>query len=400
VLDAQELEKYADVLLWGLKTARSKEYKEGDIILIRFDRAALALAEVVHTKCLHWGMCVIPRMTCTTGMETSFYELAKDHQLEFIAPGDRELCENVNGSIYLHAPDSLTHLAHVDSARIGKAAVARKSLRDLLDEREQQGEFGWTLCLVPTKELARQARVSLSAYTRQVARACFLDMENPVAEWERIHSEAALLKDWLNGLHVSKFQITSGNMDLTVTPGDQRRWIGISGHNIPSFEMFLSPDWRGTEGLYFADQPSYRNGNYVKGVRLEFKRGEVVRADAEEGEAFIRSQIAMDKGARRVGEFSLTDRRFSRINRFMANTLFDENFGGKFGNCHLALGSSYADTFLGDVSTLDQDRKQELGFNDSALHWDLVNTEKKTVTAYLAGGGSVVLYKNGEFQRG
>ncbi len=400
MLDAQELEKYADVLLWGLKTARSKEYKEGDIILIRFDRAALALAEVVHTKCLHWGMCVIPRMTCTTGMETSFYELAKDHQLEFIAPGDRELCENVNGSIYLHAPDSLTHLAHVDSARIGKAAVARKSLRDLLDEREQQGEFGWTLCLVPTKELARQARVSLSAYTRQVARACFLDMENPVAEWERIHSEAALLKDWLNGLHVSKFQITSGNMDLTVTPGDQRRWIGISGHNIPSFEMFLSPDWRGTEGLYFADQPSYRNGNYVKGVRLEFKRGEVVRADAEEGEAFIRSQIAMDKGARRVGEFSLTDRRFSRINRFMANTLFDENFGGKFGNCHLALGSSYADTFLGDVSTLDQDRKQELGFNDSALHWDLVNTEKKTVTAYLAGGGSVVLYKNGEFQRG
>ncbi len=94
----------------------------------------------------------------------------------------------------------------------------------------------------------------------------------------------------------------------------------------------------------------------------------------------------MDRGASRLGEFSLTDKRFSKINQFMANTLFDENFGGSWGNCHVALGASYADTYSGDVKSLTKEKKTHLGFNDSALHWDLVNTEKKRVVAHLADG--------------
>ena len=94
----------------------------------------------------------------------------------------------------------------------------------------------------------------------------------------------------------------------------------------------------------------------------------------------------MDRGASRTGEFSLTDKRFSKIDRFMANTLFDENHGGKFGNCHIALGASYSDAYAGDKAELSKNLKKRLGFNDSALHWDLVNTEKKRVVAHLAGG--------------
>jgi hypothetical protein len=174
--------------------------------------------------------------------------------------------------------------------------------------------------------------------------------------------------------------IESEHCDLSVTPGLSRRWLGVSGHNIPSFEVFLSPDWRGTEGVYYADQPSYRSGNRVAGVRLEFQAGIVTRATAEEGQEFVRKQLAMDEGASRLGEFSLTDRRHSRINAFMASTLFDENYGGEHGNCHVAVGASYSDTLLGDQAELDEAKKRELGFNDSALHWDLVNTEDKTVT--------------------
>jgi len=88
----------------------------------------------------------------------------------------------------------------------------------------------------------------------------------------------------------------------------------------------------------------------------------------------------------RLGEFSLTDKRFSKINRFMASTLFDENFGGRWGNCHVALGASYADTYSGDVQSLNKEKKARLGFNDSALHWDIVNTENKRVTAHLKNG--------------
>jgi len=82
----------------------------------------------------------------------------------------------------------------------------------------------------------------------------------------------------------------------------------------------------------------------------------------------------------------------------MANTLYDENYGGRFGNCHLAVGSSYADTYDGDPSELTREAKKKLGFNDSALHWDLVNTEKKTVTAYSNDGGRAVIYDNGMFR--
>ena len=202
----------------------------------------------------------------------------------------------------------------------------------------------------------------------------------------------------MNSMDVKYYNIESENIDLKIKPGKQRRWIGISGHNIPSFEIFISPDWRGTEGSYYADQPSFRNGNYIKGVKLIFKKGSAVKIVAKRGRQFVEKLLSMDIGASRVGEFSLTDKRFSRINRFMANTLYDENYGGRYGNCHLAVGSSYSDTYDGDPKELTKEKKKKLGFNDSALHWDLVNTEKKCVTACLKDGKRVVVYENGMFR--
>ena len=107
--------------------------------------------------------------------------------------------------------------------------------------------------------------------------------------------------------------------------------------------------------------------------------------------------ISLDKGAAQIGEFSLTDKRFSRINKFMADTLFDENFGGNFGNSHIALGASFADTFTGNQAKLNKALKQKLGFNDSALHWDLVNTEDKLVTSTLKNGKHLTIYESGIF---
>jgi len=196
---------------------------------------------------------------------------------------------------------------------------------------------------------------------------------------------------------ISRIHIESENVDLEMTLGEKRRWIGLSGHNIPSFEIFLSPDWRGTKGVYYANQPSFRSGNYVDGVRLEFKKGSAVVISAERGEKFLKNQLSMDSGANKAGEFSLTDKRFSRIKTFMANTLYDENYGGKYGNCHVALGSSYTDTYAGNPAGLTGALKKKLGFNDSALHWDLVNTERKRVSAQLKSGQKITLYENGKF---
>ena len=131
---------------------------------------------------------------------------------------------------------------------------------------------------------------------------------------------------------------------------------------------------------------------------MTFEKGSAVKIGAKKGRKFVIEQLSMDRGASRVGEFSLTDRRFSRINRFMANTLYDENFGGRYGNCHLAVGASYTDSYDGDPARLTEAMKRKLGFNDSALHWDLVNTGKKRVTAYLENGGKKVIYEDGVFK--
>jgi aminopeptidase len=397
MLEPRHLEKYADVLIWGLKTARIKKFKKGDVVLIRYDMEALPLAEVLYARLLDMGLYPVQRMALSPKMEHDFYILSNTNQLTLKAPGEEELFSNLNGGIYLRAPSSITHLSDVRPDKIGKAAVAKKYLNDILDRREAEGEFGWTLCIYPTDELASHAGLTLEKYSEQIIRACSLTKADPVSWWKTIYQEAQIIKKWLNSMKVNYYNVESANVDLKVAPGQRRKWVGISGHNIPSFELFLSPDWRGTEGKYYADQPTYRSGNYVKGIRLEFKGGSVVKANAEEGEDFLKKQIRMDSGAGKLGEFSLTDRRFSKISTFMANTLYDENYGGTSGNCHIALGASYSDTYAGDPKELSIEKKKEYGFNDSALHWDLVNTEKKRVTAHLSSGKPYIIYENGKF---
>jgi aminopeptidase len=397
-LTEKHLARYADVLLWGLKTARVRKYRKNDIVLIRFDPAAVRLAEILQNRILDMGMHAILRMGLTSTMEENFYKKSGRRQLVFQTPGERELCESLNGSIFLHAPESLTHLSMIDPKKIGRAAVSRKPLREILEKREEAGEFGWTLCTLPTEELAKQAGLPIATYTKQIIKACYLDRRDPVSEWKSVYRRAGAVKKWLNSMDVSCYHIESERCDLKIRPGKMRKWIGISGHNIPSFELFISPDWRETEGRYWANQPSFRSGNYVESVLLTFEKGRVIRAKAGKGEDFVVKQISMDRGASRVGEFSLTDRRFSRIDRFMADTLFDENFGGRYGNCHIALGASYSDTYAGNATELTKEMKRRLGFNDSALHWDLVNTEDKTVTARLASGKSMIIYEKGLFR--
>ena len=397
MLTDTHLNRYADTLIWGLETARINPFHKQDMVLIRYDSLALPLAEILYARILEMGLNPVQRCTVTSRMEKSFYQLSNSRQLIFQPPGEREFYDNLSGSIYLHAPESITHLSEADPKKIGRAAVARKFIRDILNKREEMGDFGWTLCMLPTTELARHANLSIDEYTRQIVNACFLDHASPVAEWQSIYEQSRVIKTWLNRLNVQYFHVESSHVDLKITPGEQRKWIGITGHNIPSFELFISPDWRGTQGVYFANQPSYRNGNYVENVRLEFKDGIAIKIGAQKGEFFVKNQLAMDKGASRLGEFSLTDKRFSKIDRFMANTLFDENFGGAHGNCHVALGSSYTDTYSGNSAELTERLKKKLGFNDSALHWDLVNTEQKKVSAHLKTGEKITIYEDGQF---
>lgn len=399
MLTNSQIQKYADVLIWALRAARRNgTFKKYDSVLLRSDMAASALAKAVYRKLLEQRYNVLLRWTAPEDFTTDFYQVADDKQLAYVPQGEQEIQGHINGLIALHAPQDLTHLKKIDPSRLAKSALARKPIREILDLREQKGLFSWTLCNYPTEELAKRAGLSVKEYANQIARACFLNEKDPVKKWEEVTRQINEIGKWLSVMPIKTIRVQTKNMDFEVLLGEKRKFIAGGGCNIPSFEIFTSPDWRGTRGIYFADLSSYRNGNYVKGVKLEFKNGRVIKADAQEGAEFVRKMLAMDKGASQIGEFSLTDRRFSKITKFMADILYDENFGGKYGNCHVAVGASYADTFAGPQAKLDKKMKEKLGFNDSSLHWDLINTEDKLVTATLKDGSKRKIYEKGQFK--
>ena len=392
-----QLEKYADVLIWGLKTARP-DFKKYDSILIRCGIEGRELGEKVHAKLVKAGYNVVFRFLPSPLLERDFYEFSDEKQRAFIAAGDKEFYNALNGNIYINAPVCLTHLKGIDTSRQSQVAIARKPILDIMNQREAHGRFGWTLCTYPTGELSKLARMSIKEYADQIAKACFLDEKDPVKKWAEIYRNSMAIKKWLFSLKIDTIRTESRSMDFEVKLGEMRRFLGVSGHNIPSFEIFTSPDWRGTKGVYFANLPAYRGGNYVENIRLEFKEGRAVKIAAEKGADYVKKIMATDTGASRLGEYSLTDKRFSHIDKFMADTLFDENHGGKHGNCHVAIGNSYADTYAGDVSKLTRETKAKLGYNDSAVHWDLINTEDKKVTATRKNGKKVTIYEKGQFK--
>ena len=392
------LKKYADVMIFALKSARrGGSFKKGDNIVINYDMPALPLAEEIYSKLILEGYNVFPRPYLTENMNRIFFKSGTENQLKFVPEWEKVFTANLNGLIALRAPQNLKNLKDIDAKRLGLAAIAKKPLRDIMDEREQKGLFSWTLCNFPTEGLAAQASLSFKEYENQISKACFLNDKNPVKKCAEVMFEIDEVSKRLSSLPIDIIRTQSAYMNLEISLGENRKFVSGGGCNIPSFEIFTSPDWRGTKGIYFSDLMSFRNGNYVKGITLEFKAGRVIKAHAEKGEEFLKKMLSLDRGAAQVGEYSLTDTRFSKIDRFMADTLFDENFGGRYGNSHIALGASYADTFCKDIAKLTPQLKKELGFNQSALHWDLVNTQDKLVTVKLKNGKKVTVYEKGRF---
>jgi aminopeptidase len=246
--------------------------------------------------------------------------------------------------------------------------------------------------------MAKEAGLSEKTYWDQIVKACFLDEADPIKRWKQVYKEIESYRSKLNKLspRIDRLHAVGPDMDLWIRLGEKRAWHAGSGRNIPSFEIFTSPDWRGTNGWIRFNQPLYRYGNRIDGIEIEFKDGLVVKAKAKTNEKLLKEMIAT-KGANKIGEYSLTDRRHSRITKFMAETLFDENMGGPYGNTHIALGMSYRDTYAGDVSKLTTEQAEQLGFNDSSVHTDIISTTRRTVTAHLKDGTEKVIYTDGEF---
>ena len=245
--------------------------------------------------------------------------------------------------------------------------------------------------------MADEAGLSLEAYWEQIIEACYLREDDPVAKWKSVQQEIELIKDKLDALPIDKLHIKGADADLHIRIGENRKWLSGGGKNIPSFEIFTSPDWRGTNGFIRFNQPLYYSGKRIAGVSLQFENGFVIDSSATENEDALKEMIAQDN-ADKVGEFSLTDKRHSRITKFMATTLYDENQGGEFGNTHIALGNAYKDTFTGDMAKVTEQQWADMGYNSCPkVHTDIISTADRTVTATLRDGTEQVIYKDGMF---
>lgn len=392
------LEKYADLLvnfaLWS-----GKGVKKGDVVYLQSATSGLPLFNAVHKALLCAGAHTITNLgDDMNGMPRYIYENASDEQLKFFPRKYyKELASLIDHRIAILCDHDPHELDSVDPKKMMLRQKSMKPLIKWLDRKEDLGKHTWTLATYGTPAVAREAGLSLEDYWDQIIKACYLDFKDPKAEWRELNKEIHRVAMALTILKIKDVHIEGKDADLRIKIGANRKWMGGSGRNIPSFEIFTSPDWRGTEGWINFNQPVTKYALRIDGIKLSFKNGRVVESSAKKNQKFLRELLATDKGASQLGEFSLTDKRMSRITKPMHDDLYDENMGGRFGNTHMAVGRSFFDTYDGDITKMKSAEFRKLGFNESVIHTDMISTSDRTVTATLPGGKKKVIYQNGQF---
>jgi len=400
-LDEQLLKNYAKVMvLYGLNSG--KGINKGETVLISGQECTADLYRAIVTEIYTAGGNVINSYqmdrTRETGVGRILLENGTDDQITFFPKAYWEgVIASVDHLLSIIAQPDIHVLEDISSAKISMMNSASAPFNEMRMKKENEGKLSWTLCLYGTQSMADEAGLNIEEYWEQIIEACYLREADPVLKWQEVRKEMIAIKEKLNALDIGTMHVQGSDIDLTIQLGDNRKWLGASGHNIPSFEVFTSPDWRGTNGTIKFNQPLYYSGKRISNIALRFENGVVVESSASENEDALKEMISQEN-ANKVGEFSLTDKRHSRITKFMATTLFDENMGGEFGNTHIALGNAYKDAYTGDIANTTSEEWELMGFNSCPkVHTDMISTTDRTVTATLKNGGERVIYKDGQF---
>jgi aminopeptidase len=328
------------------------EVQPGQQILIETTTLAQEPAAALHRAVLERGAWPLLRLE-PPGLDIGLYRHARGEQLEAVAPIQLAEIAAADASVRIDAPSDQRALADIEPSLIVRRARALGAVRRVRSERR------WALSIWPTEALAQRAGMSVEEYADFLNGALFLDHADPVAAWQALSARQQVIVEDLAS--VREVHIETDRTDLRLGVAD-RRWINSDGRrNMPSGEVFTSPLERSANGTIHFDVLSMGRGAEVSGVDLRFKDGEVVSAHAAVGDEHLQAALAIDAGARRLGELGIGTN--TGISRATGSTLLDEKIAGTI---HLALGSSYPETG---------------GLNESALHWDLVCDLRK--------GGSV-----------
>jgi aminopeptidase len=267
-------------------------------------------------------------------------------------------------------------LADLDPSLVGRSE--ERAIRAARLEQVAERRVNWTIVSAPNEGWATQVfgEPDVERLWGAVSIAMRLDAPDPVQAWSahtsRLARRAADLTD--RGFDAVRFRGPGTDLTVGLIPG--ARWQSATSRtvdgvehipNMPTEEIFTTPDWRRTEGYVRSTAPLIEAGARVADLELRFRGGRIVDVRASAGAEIVREQLATDEQAACLGEVALVDGSSSvkRTGLVFYDTLFDEN-----ATCHIAYGDGIRTALSVDGATPDD--LLALGVNVSGVHTDFM----------------------------
>lgn len=295
-----------------------------------------------------------------------------------------------------------------------KVAIARRARGKALQRfRDYTGsnKLRWCILAYPNKAWAKKMFPTLSvsaAIEKQwqyIAKTVRLDTEDPIAAWNEHQRKITERCRILNSAKIRSFTYKN-SIGTNVTVGMPDGYIFCGGAekgeqdgvyftaNLPTEEVFSSPDRTSVNGRIVAALPLCRNGHIIDKFWFEFKNGKIVDYGAEQGYDNLKSIIETDEGSHYLGEIALVgyNSPIRNLETMFYETLFDEN-----ASCHFAIGDCYP-TCLKNGADMTKEELLSHGLNSSIEHVDfMVGTKDLEITAETKSGDILKIFENGEW---
>ena len=265
-------------------------------------------------------------------------------------------------------------------------------------------KIAWTVVGAPTKGWADSVGVAdVAALWDAVAIAMRLDQADPVAAWQAQIAKLAERAAKLNARGFDRIRYRGPGTDLTIGLNAGSTWVGGAAENedgiefvpnMPTEEVFISPDWRRAEGTVTTSADFFlaSMGTLVENLRLEITDGEIRSAKADRGEAEVHQQFDLIPRSRHLGEVAIvdSDSAVARTGLVYKDMLYDENVGS-----HIAWGSGFAETIeRGREQSPDQ--LIDSGVNQANTHVDIVIGSPEVQIDGIHADSSVVPVTRGD----
>ena len=296
----------------------------------------------------------------------------------------------------------------IDPIRVAKSFPTPAALREERWKLAESNVRAWAGIACATPAWAEQVygEPDEERLWQAIAHACRLDEPDPVAAWQDHIASLEARCALLNERRFDAIRFRGPGTDLTLGLLPQSRWRGGADEtdqglryvaNLPTDEVFTSPDRRRAEGVVRTTRPvGLVDGTIVRDLELVFRDGAIVEATAAHGEDEVRAQLDTYEGARHLGEIALVDSRsrVGELDTLFYNGLLDENAA-----CHIAYGQSFLECFEGLPEGLSDEELRAMGVNRAHAHTDLmIGSDEVDVDGLQADGEVVPLLRGGEWQ--